>query len=210
MIRYCLQAALLLTALLALPILVIRAQPYEDRALHALMSENCRMPCFMGIRPGVSTMQEAVYALEAHDWTTMRVIELPSQVQAAVFYDAGVPRTLISWRWSPELPAWIDTSQRGALMLEDRGVRDMRVSTHLRLGEIVLAFGEPDEAYFSRLNTRVKGQFEYSAWYAREGMVVMIEGFCPLRHSYAAPVRILFRPDAPRLSEVIPAEAVCQ
>lgn len=49
--------------------LVIHAQPYDDHELRALlMPEGCEMPCFMGIRPGVTTVDEAVKILENSGW----------------------------------------------------------------------------------------------------------------------------------------------
>src|ERR1051326_7856151 len=48
---------------------IIRAQPYRDHELGALLTpDNCQMPCFMGIQPGVTTGIEARNILEASGW----------------------------------------------------------------------------------------------------------------------------------------------
>ncbi len=202
--------ALALIVVFALPILVIRTQPFEDRAAHALTQADCPAPCFMGIRPGFTTMQEAVYGLEAHEWVSTRVEEMPGHVQAAVYFDAGVPRTFIQWRWSTDLPAWIDAAQRGGLTLEDRQVQDVLVNTHLRLGEIVLAFGDPDETWISVFTRDFRRRFEYTAWYASEGLLVLATGTCPTRHYFDLPVSIRFRPNAPRVTEGYMPSAACE
>jgi hypothetical protein len=60
-LRLSLPLILLFTAALA----VIRAQPYDDHELRELLlPAGCPAPCFMGIRPGVTTVEEAVKILE--------------------------------------------------------------------------------------------------------------------------------------------------
>ncbi len=58
--------ALLLSGLFLLPVLLIRAQPYDDGGLRAFLTppEDCPAPCFMGIRPGVTTTEEALEILK--------------------------------------------------------------------------------------------------------------------------------------------------
>lgn len=53
------------TLLFTLCIALIRVQPYDDSELRAFLTppEGCPAPCFMGIRPGVTTMEEAVAIL---------------------------------------------------------------------------------------------------------------------------------------------------
>lgn len=208
--KYWLKPAILLSVLFALPIFFIRSLPYNDRASQALIQEGCPAPCFLGIRPGESTMQFAFYTLDAHDWVATRAENFPSQVQQAVFYDAAVPRIHIEWRWTKALPAWVNEAQNGSLTLEDRGVRDITIDTRLLLGEVVLAFGEPDEAWFVTSASSMGRQFLYSAWYAGEGMLITTEGLCPAWHAYTAPVKILFRPDTPKLSEGVSKTSVCR
>ncbi|MBZ0299691.1 MAG: hypothetical protein K8J31_08130, partial [Anaerolineae bacterium] len=77
MLKYWLIAAALLTATCALPIFAIRAQPFEDRAVQALVQPDCPPPCFMGIRPGVTTMREAVSMLPANAWVANGPDEFP-------------------------------------------------------------------------------------------------------------------------------------
>jgi len=70
MVSLWLKAVTALVALWALPILMIRAQPYHGDALtqFLLPPADCPVPCFLGVRPGVTTASEAFALLEAHPW----------------------------------------------------------------------------------------------------------------------------------------------
>jgi len=198
-----------LPILFALPILIIHAQPYDDRATRALITGDCRQPCLMGIRPGTTIMEGAVYTLQAHDWVANQADEFPAPVRYALLYGIPLPRTLIHWRWSATQPGWIDGAQNGTLIVEDNDVWELTVDTHLSLGEILLAFGDPDEARFMTTGTQAGRQFEYTAWYASERMLIRSEGRCPRWHYYDLPVQIHLRLESPNLSETIPRTSVC-
>jgi hypothetical protein len=209
MIKYWLIPALLLTIIFALPMFVIRAQPFDDRVMRVLTEENCTTPCFIGIRPGITTMSAAVYDLDAHEWIASKVGNFPSQVQQAIYFDAGVPRITMHWRWSEAVPGWINASQPGSLTVEDRGVKDVMIDTYISLGELFLAYGEPDEATFIPSNSGLK-RFEYTAWYADESILIQTEGLCPLWRYYDFPARIMFRTSPPRNLPVAANELLCK
>ena len=79
MIRVYLTLASVLLGLLFAAAAVIRAQPYDDSELRAFLTppEGCPAPCFMGIRPGVTTREEALtifMAIRQHrseQWMTL-------------------------------------------------------------------------------------------------------------------------------------------
>lgn len=61
-----LKLSLILFVLFAIPLLLIRARAYEGQDMQALFApEDCPLPCFMGIRPGVTTVEDALTILEA-------------------------------------------------------------------------------------------------------------------------------------------------
>src|SRR4051794_14092484 len=61
--------AILLIVLFTAVLLLIHAQPYDDHELRQLLlPEGCPAPCFMGIRPGVTTMDEALELLKKSGW----------------------------------------------------------------------------------------------------------------------------------------------
>lgn len=199
-----LKTALLLIFLFALPIAAIRAQPYVDRVTPALIHAGCPTPCLMDIRPGFTRMGKGIALLNTNAWVVAD--SLPTTLREAIFQDAAVPRIDLDWRWSAEKPDWINAAQNGSLTLEGREVRGMTIATHFTLGEIMLAFGTPDETRFAILNNN---QYRYTAWYARQGMLIMTRGTCPTHSYYRLPVQILYRPDYPRLAEAAHRRAVC-
>jgi hypothetical protein len=64
-----------LTLLLSVSIAVIRAHPYDDIAMRAFLvpSLECPMPCFLGIRPGATTVEEA-HSILAHCRTIQAIV----------------------------------------------------------------------------------------------------------------------------------------
>ncbi len=93
MIRLYLRWAALEFVLLTGVILLIRAQPYDDHELRALlMPEDCEMPCFMGIRPGITTVDEAASLLVKHPWVKEIVRTGGS----------------LDWYWNGHEPAFLD------------------------------------------------------------------------------------------------------
>src|ERR1041385_6114371 len=56
-------------ALFTAVLLLIHAQLYDDHKLRELLlPDGCPAPCFMGIRPGVTTMDEVPRILEKSGW----------------------------------------------------------------------------------------------------------------------------------------------
>jgi hypothetical protein len=198
--RAVLKVAVVLTVCFGSSLILIRAQSYHDRTRPAVIQEDCPAPCFMGIRPDYTSMRRAVSIIESHDWIAPGV-GFPSQVRNAVFYDAAVPRIRIQWRWSDTLPSWVNMTEPGQLTFEDREVRDLTINTNLALGEIFLAFGNPNRMQFTTSNGSPAQRFDYGAWYAEDGMFITAEGTCSIWNYYHASVHIAFRINSPQLSE---------
>jgi hypothetical protein len=165
----------------------------------------------MGIRPGVTTMREAVSMLPANAWVANGPDEFPALVRNAIYFDAVVPRTIISWRWSADLPPWINPAERGSLTVEDWNVLDVMVDTRLLMGDILLAFGQPDVAHFITAGSRSgRWPFEYAAWYADQGMLVTAQGLCAAQRDFFLPVRVFFQPNPPKFSETERGKSTCE
>jgi hypothetical protein len=161
----------------------------------------------MGIRPGVTTMEEAINLLQLHPWVANSTGGFSAQLRSAA---NSIPRTAIGVRWSALVPEWIDGGRGASVALEDGDVEDLMTDTHLSLGEIVLTFRAPDESWYVASNSSAGQRFVYVAWYAREGMVISTEGSCPIWDYYNLPVRVRFRTDSPRLSDSTTKSAVCR
>ncbi|MBI1278944.1 MAG: hypothetical protein GC179_12520 [Anaerolineaceae bacterium] len=115
MLRFYLRPLLVLIALFTAVLLMIRAQPYDDHELRELLlPEGCPAPCFMGIRPGVTTIDEAIEMLEksgrikivAHDpisdrdTSTLRLAWNRSQLK---FIDVDFPLVLVFQNTEPKI-----------------------------------------------------------------------------------------------------------
>lgn len=204
------RAALPLALIFSLSVALIRARPYDDRALRALAHDGCPAPCFLGIRPGVTPVNQGMLRLVSHDWVATRLRDFPPPVEVAVAYNASISRFVLPWRWSAARPEWIDAARGGTIVVENRDVLGLMIDTRLTLGEIMLAFGAPDEAQFVAASSGAGRGFLYSAWYGREGMLVSVEGPCPTRRYHDLPVRLIFRPQPPDFSDAFRRAAVCR
>jgi hypothetical protein len=133
MLRPVLKLSLLLIVLLALPIILIRAQPYDDSELRAFLtpSEGCPAPCFMGIRPGVTTTEEAIAILEAHPSLANTIeLNLPDGIRLRAI--------------DPQSPTSDSTS--GYLSIENNIIQWLRIQTDISLWELWAIYGQPDWA----------------------------------------------------------------
>jgi hypothetical protein len=172
-----LKGVLALVLLSAACILLIRLQPYDDTdLLHLLMPpNNCMMPCFLGIHPGETTVDEAVAILQAHEWV--------SEVR---INNAGV-----LWKWNAHQPDFLQLSEPGFhafLETDGRIVTSIQVGTSLQLGNIWLAFGEPQQGSFG---TMIRGDtakpdnyfvFQTTAYDNLE-LWILVDTRCPINPS---------------------------
>ncbi|MCX9076566.1 MAG: hypothetical protein OIN84_01175, partial [Candidatus Methanoperedens sp.] len=180
--------------------------PYEDRVVPALIHDDCPMPCFMGIRPGITSIDAAVYRLTTHAWSSSSEADFPAQVRYAVMYNAVLPRTLMNWRWSEAPPDWIDRTELGGVLVEDRDVLNLTIRTNLSVGEFFLAFGAPDASSFLESYNH---EYRYTAWYARLGLFISAQGPCPVWHSPHFPVHVSFPVETRRFFSEDSADRVC-
>ena len=130
------RAALLLTLLFSACIGLIRAQPRDDSHLRAFLTppDGCPMPCFMGIRPGVTRADEALATLAVHEWLR----------EPMVSYNRGGEIYLIQWSWGESAPPLLDKSKRGYVFARDGVVRSISMPTTIAFADIWLMLGTPD------------------------------------------------------------------
>ena len=147
MLRYSLRLIVVLTSVLLLPMLLIRAQPAaDDSDLRMILAapDDCPAPCFMGIRPGVTTAFEADDLLRNHEWAG-RVIR-PFGFGSSLFSGE------LPWEWSDTRPGHIIKSYRGFLTIEYGRVRALSFWTDIPIADFRLLLGEQDvqHLYISR------------------------------------------------------------
>ncbi|MBW4437778.1 MAG: hypothetical protein KME04_11625 [Pleurocapsa minor GSE-CHR-MK-17-07R] len=142
-IRRLFQTGILFAVLWLSALGVIRARPYDDAAIRAMLgTDDCvnvvgaaARPCFMGILVGVTVRDEALAVLAAHPWVD----------------EISESGTVISWSWSGAQPGLIDASQDGLISLSSNGrTRQMRILTRMEFGDVWLSQGAPDSALLVR------------------------------------------------------------
>lgn len=138
--RLTLKLALIPTLIFAALISLIRAQPYDDSELRAFLTppEGCPAPCFMGIRPGTTTEEQALIILKNHKWVET----------------VNNNSIIIRWRWNGLQPKILFTQREGELILnndydpdgtfENKYISSMRLTTTIPVGYSRLLFGSPD------------------------------------------------------------------
>lgn len=148
-------SALLLTSLFAVLVGLIHAQPYDDAQLRALVApaNGCPMPCFMGIRLGVTRIDEAMAIITSHEWVKNYAAHLSSY--------GGI---LVTWSWSGRQPAFIDGTRPGGLGTGNSSVVSrIDLFTNVPLGDF-LVWQPPDSGGLRCTSaSRITGLFVHYA-----------------------------------------------
>lgn len=127
--------ALIFLALFTLLIALIHSRPYDDSALRAFLvpSDGCSPPCFMGIWPGETTVQDAAVILEGHLW--VRSI-------ARGAFGSGIE--YIRWTWNGSQPDFFSTGGAPALQGDIEGkVERLFLPIRVSPVEIWQVYGQP-------------------------------------------------------------------
>ena len=105
MTTFYLRLALLPLLFITAVMLAVRAQPYDEQVRkelgQLLFGSECPAPCFLGIRPFKTTVNEAVDLLNTSGWVS-DIIKLDKCCEPFI-YDIV---------WSPDAPDWLDREQR--------------------------------------------------------------------------------------------------
>jgi hypothetical protein len=210
MVSLLLRPALGFTALFALFVLLIRAQPYDDSDLRSLLTppEDCLAPCFLGIRPGVTDAEDALILLESHPWVA-HVEGAQAGTRRNALVAPGYTAPVVHWTWSDQRPAWLTLGRNGELWLADGKVRASGVAASFRLGDLRLTFGPPARSSLAAF-TSANGDFwSYRGWYDGQGVWVAASGLCPLHRLPTGRVLFRFQAAPPNLSDVDTSGPVC-
>lgn len=181
-LRPLLTAALLLTLLFAACIGLIHAQSYDDSGLRAFLAppEGCPAPCFMGIRPGVTTVEEAIAVLEAHEW-----IDTVSRYEIT----EGLGVASLTASWSGAQDEWIDDALWLRLEINNNVVQRVYVDTRIPLGDIHLLLGTPELSQVFDFSLEVSAPtVGYYGSYDALDMFFMAVTYCPVKQVWTLPV----------------------
>lgn len=178
--------ALLLSTLWLLPLLLIRAQPYDPSDLRIALSPavDCPAPCFLGVRPG-TRWDDAAAILAQNAW-----VAGPRNDNAALYASWG-------WQWNETAPAWINRVGRSLMVLDGVRVNIVVVETTITWGDFLLAFGKPDQYRLVAAHDGLSYDYRHVGWYADRAMLVVANGICWPGTVYDWPVVVQFRVDSP-------------
>ncbi len=153
--------ALLTTVFLVLMVTLIRAQPRDDNALRAFLAppETCPLPCWQGVRPGVTSLEQAMALMREHPWV--------GEMNFAQRIDA------LYWRWNDDQPAFVDRDRRGFLSVRADGIiSNVMLYTEIPVGDLILLLGQPDAIYSFANNDLI-------IVYEQESLEVFTRHECP-------------------------------
>ena len=187
--RFLMKLVFLFTLLFAACIGLIRAQPYDDSELRAFLTpDDCPMPCIMGIRPGVTTMEEAMAILESHESVILvnnHTVVNNQSVPPKAFGD-------ITWEWSGLQPSLIDKNVVGQLWIDQGQVARMSIGTRIRLGDIWQLLGQPQhgDVFGSDTDDTLRA---LQATYTNIPLGIEAISYCPINATtfWQAPLRII-------------------
>jgi hypothetical protein len=132
-----------------------------------LLPEGCPAPCFMGIRPGLTSMDEAIKLLRANDGVA-------GVKQRSINNKYG----FITWTWKNPKPDWTSQNAVGEILLTDKTVHAITIASEVMLGEIRLTLGLPDAA-FTTVPRGINDQyFLYAAFYDQYGLIIRSQQPC--------------------------------
>ncbi len=139
MLRPVARLMLPLVAATALTLTLIHAQGYDSGDVNRFFNACTPMPCWQDIRPGETTLNQALAILRVHPW-----IETISEVYASP-YEGDTRTVLIYWTWSSGYPfGGVSTPTQQGIIITDQGVvRQVYLTTSLTFGDLWLAFGNP-------------------------------------------------------------------
>lgn len=189
MVRSVMRLALLLGLLCSASLLVLRARPYDDRPLRALLlPAACQPPCFLGIQPGITLLPDALDLLRASQWVQTETIA----------YSEGEHGGGAVWRWNRQAAPLLGRKSSSLITRNHNGVQVvelLHISTAITIGDIYLTLGET--AYTGSGDNGILDESYVSLYYLDEGISIWSNVPCPISNHtlWIEPVSLQFRND---------------
>jgi hypothetical protein len=132
-------------------------------------SAGCALPCWQGIRPGITGSLQAVDTLKAIPWVT----DLYS-IQGIVINDS-----FIRWGWTGQQPAIVDSQRDGQMWFHNGLVYEIDIPLNVSFSNVWAAFGPP-EAVSALITPLMPPQASYRALYFHQSVEIRGNVVCPL------------------------------
>jgi hypothetical protein len=154
MTRIYARLALLPLVLFISVLLLMRVQLYNDHDLRdLLLPEGCPAPCFIGIRPGVTSEDEALAIIKGNAWVEPRSINI-LETRAYPNATVGEQLSVIEWDWQHNANRFLISHANnldGEIFTRNHIVEKIAITIHFRLGEIYSSFGSPSKVAFASI-----------------------------------------------------------
>ena len=167
--------------------LLIHTRPYNDSAVRQLLqTDGCTTPCFLGIRPGITTASDAIALLRDSQWVQTETIAYTESN-----YGGGAV-----WTWNKWASPLLSSRQSSLLTVRHNGVQIVdliHISTVVASGDAYLTLG--NSSYTAMGGTGLRGEV-YMAWfYPDQGLSVWSNILCPTQadHVWVSPIVVQFR-----------------
>ena len=176
MFRLILRLALPPFLFLSASLFFIRAQPYDGRAVRTfLLPEDCTIPCFMGIRPGETTPQQALHQLRSTD--LIRYVGISESLET------------VAWFWNEKHSTLMDDTQIPALFYDRDEVSSISLYTRIRLGDLLLELERTGNHRVAIRQTVPYNSYNVDLYYFGKGYVLNAIVNC---HSFwTQPIRLI-------------------
>lgn len=181
MIRWHIRITLFTVMLFSAVLLLMRAQPYVYSRQQTLVLDGCSAACFVGIQPGVTSVEDAVTLLESSQWVSAVDNRTINNVSG-----------YISWKWSDQKPAWISTDQDGEIWATQKQVVQIMIYGSLQLGDIRLILGSPNQEVIDRTADRQRKYSLYTAFYSQTGLMIQSWQPCKVIEPLRRPVILTY------------------
>lgn len=167
--RWLLRLLFMPTLLFVATISLIRAQPYDDAEMREFLlpPEGCDVPCWQGIRPGVTTVDEALGILNSLEWF-------------GEIHDKSLGENVIYAYWNEPRPSFAFDSGI-ATDISDTEDIVININIHLNapVARVRLALGTPQQQQLPSTND---GSFiRYTGVYLQGYSLITSQVSCPLR-----------------------------
>lgn len=155
---------------LMLALVGLGAAPADDGSLKSLLSPPaCNTPCFLGIQPGVTALQDARALLENHPWVVE--VELVFSGSDTLLENRD---GRLRWRWNGRQPASLKTPflEAGEIVAAHGVVQSVKITTAVPFGDVWLLLGQPTHGFIGTSRVYLKRFDNHMAVYNERGLKI--------------------------------------
>ncbi len=139
---------IIISVLMSVILLLIRAQPEDNRSTTEILPANCEATCFMGIHLGITSDEEALNLLKASSWIDPNSVRLiPLDPSSSKFDDLDH----IQWDWTDNRPRLLPANPQrpdGNINIRNHKVESIAFDTLIPYAAFYRLRGDPSVMVF--------------------------------------------------------------